>query len=93
MGYTDPNSVSAESYSKLASHDIPFLGTMTQNMLFDIKGDLSVGKTVYFGENFTFGDAATDTLTCEGLLQIGDRTAGSGLSISTGGLLVVYLWV
>jgi len=70
MAYSDPNGVSAESYSKLASHDIPFLVTMTSNNLFDVKGDLSVGKTVYFGENMTFGDATTDKLTVTGELNI-----------------------
>ena len=78
MGLSDPNGVSSETYSQIASKaDIPFFNSMTSNMLCDIKGDISVGGTVYFGENMTFGDASADTLTMNGILALG---AGSTMA-------------
>ena len=41
MGLSDPNAVSSETYSQIASKsDMPFFNSMTSNMLVDIKGDI-----------------------------------------------------
>jgi len=85
-GLSDPNGLSSEEYSQRADlAEIPFLSSMTTNMLFPIKGDLSVGGTVYFGGDFNFGDASTDDLTINGDLVIADNRyihLGTGEDVS-----------